>query len=206
MAMPTASDVRAYLEGYQITSSILSDNWINNEILNNVVPYIERYCRTSLVGLKTVTEWYSGNGSSQLILNRKNIVSLVQIALVRGSDFLSYIALDAIDLEQEPGVLKARTRVSEGYYFSIFPRGEDNLKITYTYGNALDAPLTQAIIFLACNSVLAFLADRTGGGSINTEGWSRDFGNMGKYTNIRKRLDRMAHSILKDYKTGVVGA
>ena len=204
--MPTASDVRAYLEGYQITSSILSDNWINNEILNNVVPYIERYCRTSLVGLKTVTEWYSGNGSSQLILNRKNIVSLVQIALVRGSDFLSYIALDAIDLEQEPGVLKARTRVSEGYYFSIFPRGEDNLKITYTYGNALDAPLTQAIIFLACNSVLAFLADRTGGGSINTEGWSRDFGNMGKYTNIRKRLDRMAHSILKDYKTGVVGA
>lgn len=206
MALPTASDIRSYLEGYQITSSILSDTWINNEITKNVVPYIERYCRTKLVGTQTVTEWYSGNGSSQLILNRRNVISLVTVALVRGSDFLSYIALDALDLEQSAGVIKARTRVSEGYYFSIFPRGEDNLRITYTYGNQLDDSLTQAIIFLACNSVLALLADRTGGGSINTEGWSRDFGNMGKYTNLRKRLDRMAHSILKDYKTSVTGA
>lgn len=206
MSLPVASDIRNYLEGYQITASILSDTWINNELTNIVIPYVERYCRTKLTTTKQVTEWYSGNGTSIQFLNRRNIISLDLVALVRGSDFLSYINLDAIDLEAQAGVLKARTRVSEGYYFSIFPKGEDNLRITYTFGNALDEPLKQAIIMLGCNSVLAFLADRTGGGSINTEGWSRDFGHMGKYTNLRNRLNKMAHSILKDYSTGVVGA
>ena len=206
MPLPDATAVRQYLEGYQITSSVLSDDWINNEIFNNVIPYIERYCRVSLMVKKQYTEWYSGNGASILMLNRRNIGTLDSIALVRGSDFLSYIALDAIDVDAAEGVLKARTRVSEGYYFSIFPKGENNLRITYTMAPALDGPLTQAILFLACNSVLALLADRTGGGNLSTEGWSRDFGNMGKFTNIRKRLDRMATSIMNDYRTSVIGA
>lgn len=206
MALPTSTEVRAYLEGYQITSSILSDDWIDNEITNSVVPYVEKRIRGPLSSTEQVTEWYSGNGTSILFLNRRNIVSLDQVALVRGSDFLSYIALDAIDVEAAKGVLKARTRVAEGYYFSIFPKGEDNLKITYTVGNLLDDSLTQAVLLLACEATLAFLADRTGGGSINTQGWSRDFGPMGKYTHIRRRLARQAHNILREYGTGVVGA
>ena len=205
MTLPDASAVRSYMEAYQLSASIISDTWINNEIANFVVPYVERFCRTKLMSTATVTEWYSGNGSSILLLNRRNIVNVVTIALVRGSDFLSFINLDAIDVNAAEGSLKARTRVSEGYYFSIFPRGENNLRITYQYGSALNTDLFQAVLMLACCSVLEQLEGRTGGGSITTEGWSRDFGNMGKFSNIRKKLHMKANSIMRDYSSAVIG-
>jgi hypothetical protein len=206
VSLPTAADVRAQLEGYNINASLVSDTFINNEMSDMIVPYIEKVCRTSLQSLVQVTEWYSGNGSSILVMNRRNIVQLITIALVRGSDFLSYINLDAIDLVASEGILKARTRVSEGYYFSIFPKGEDNLRITYTYGNALDAQLALAVKYLACITVLDNLEGRTGGGSISTEGWTRDFGSQGKYSNYRRKLAARALWILNQYNTSVVGA
>src|ERR1035437_10287422 len=64
MILPVAADIRSYMEGYGISASIISDAWINAEITNFVVPYVERYARTKLMTLATATEWYSGNGSS----------------------------------------------------------------------------------------------------------------------------------------------
>jgi|WetSurMetagenome_2_1015567.scaffolds.fasta_scaffold31518_6 hypothetical protein len=206
VSLPTVSDIRAELEGYAITASLVSDAWITSEMNDMVLPYIEKTCRTSLSGLQTVTEYYSGNGQSILFLNRRNIIQLISVAIVRGADFLSFINIDAIDTIASEGLLKARTRVSEGVYFSIFPKGEDNLKVTYTYGNALDAQLVKAVKYLTAVCVLDNLEGRTGGGNLSTEGWSRDYGNMGKYSNVRKRLANRAEWIMNQYRTGIVGA
>ena len=206
VSLPTVSDIRAELEGYSITASLVSDAWITSEMNDFVIPFIEETCRTSLTSLQTVTEYYSGNGQSVLILDRRNIVELISVVIVRGADFLSFINIDAIDLVSGEGALKARTRVSEGVYFSIFPKGEKNLKITYTYGNALDPLLVKVIRYLTAICVLDNLEGRTGGGSLSTEGWIRNYSNMGKYGNIRKRLANRTDWALSKYRTGIVGA
>lgn len=204
--IPTATEIRDHLEGYNITTSIISDAFIVDERDNNIIPFIESVCRTSLSAEKEVTEWYSGNGTSILILNRRNINSVSTIQLVSGEDVTAVINPASIDKILAEGILKVKSGLSEYFNWRIFPKGEDNLKITYKYGGTITGDIAMAVKKLVCSTILDNLEGSTGGGDLSTQGFSRNYGEMGKYTNIRKRLNSQAMAILNRYKTAVVGA
>lgn len=206
MALPTATEARDHLEGYEISSSILSDAWIDDERDNNIVPYVNSYIGTDISTEQETTEYCSGVGTSLLSLSRRNINELVSIMLVRGEDIIASIALTSVDLISDEGIIKAKTNLSEGQYFSIFPKGDRNIKITYKHGGSLPNDLKHAVKKLMCVAMLKEISSRTGGGSLSTQGWSRDYGKRGKYSNIMMEFHRDATVILNRYKTSVVGS
>lgn len=206
MALPTSTDVRDFLEGYGIDSTVLTSTWINNRISNLIIPFVERIIKRAVEGTEQVTEYLSGNGKSVLMLSRKNVTSLVSISYVSGGDYSNTVSLNNVILISGQGILKAVSNLSEGEYSRTFFKGSKNIKVVYNIGSStIEDDLKEAIIMLTAEKSLAILADRTGGGNLNVQGYGRNFGDMGKYTNIRKDLKRSAMDILRNYKTGIVG-
>lgn len=206
MALPTPAEVRAHLEGFNITASVSSDAFITDERDNNVVPFVEGFIGASVSVVRTITEYLSGTGTTRLILNNRLATAIVSIVIVRGEDFIGNLSLNSFDLIPGEGIVKAKTNISEGMYFTLFPKGESNLKVTYTIGGTLPADLAHAIKKLTCIKVLQNIEGRTGGGELSTQGFSRNYGNLGKYSNIRKQFNNEAMNILRRYSTAVVGS
>jgi hypothetical protein len=206
-SIPTPAEARAHLEDFcAVNASTISDAFITDERDNNIVPHVNNFCRTNVSTLQTVTEYYSGNGSTILILNRRNITTLLDIQIVRGEPFLTQISLSSVDLIPNEGILKAKKNLNEGLYFVLFPKGEDNIKVQYTYGGVLNDDVAMAIKKLMCVAILDNIEGRTGGGDLSVQNYNRSFGSMGKYSNIRKRLSNAATNILRRYTSAVVGA
>ncbi len=207
MAIFTPSDVRSYLEGFIAAStSSISDTWIQDEIDNTVIPFAENFCRTSFSAVQTVSEIYSGNGTSLIILNRKNITAVLAIQLIRDTNYVSYISPAAVEVLAAEGILKARTNYNEGIYCTLWPKGNDNIKIQYTYGGTCPNDVKKALIKLTAILVLGLIEGRTGGGDLSVQGFARSYGKMGKYTNVIMKIYRQAMSTLKRYSTSVSGA
>jgi hypothetical protein len=204
---PSVTDIREFLEGYGITAPMLSDSWIESRRDGFVIPWVERKTNQSLASIKTITEYYSGNGTSILILNRRPILSVTQIEYVLGWVYQAFLNLNNIEVILSDGVLKAKTNISEAWSYPLFAKGDKNLKITYTYGFAsIPADLKEAVIYLCCEQMLGFIGARTGGGSLNVQGFSRNYGERGKYQDIRNDLNRQAQAILSKYKSMVGGS
>jgi hypothetical protein len=201
-----ASDIYEFLEGYGITNTQLSPTWIQNRLNNFVIPYIERLTGMSFDGSENVTEYLSGSGEGILMLSKKNATALVSLEYVSGNDVLSEIGLGGVVLI-EGGIVKAVSNVNEEGTSTIFRRGNRNVKVVYTVGED-DYPVDvkEAIIYLASEQALGFIGARTGGGSINVQGFGRNFGQRGKWQDIRNDLKRQAMVLLKPYMTGVVGS
>ena len=206
MAAPTATDVREFLEGYGISTSILSDTWIENRMFNSIIPHVRNKTGLTFDGEQNVTEYLSGNGESILMLSSPNVTSIVSIDYVLGGDVYSNISLAGVEL-LEGGVLKAISNVTEGGSSTLFRKGNRNVKIVYKTGYA-DYPddIKEAIVMLTCEFVLGFVGARTGGGALTVEGFSRNFGKRGKYQDIRNDLKRQAYSLLYKYMSNVVGS
>ena len=206
MSLPTGNDILTFLEGYGITSQILTTAWLENRRDGFVVPYVERITRQSFSGVATVTEYYSGNGKNILILNRKPVVSVTEIRYVLGSNNISILNLGNIEVVQSEGILKAKRNYEESFYLPVFAKGDYNIKVTYTYGYVTcPADVAEAITYLCAWSALNFIGARTGGGSLSTQGYSRNYGELGKYTDILRSLQAQAHAILSPYMTSVIG-
>lgn len=205
MALPTATEIRDNLEGYNITTSIMSDTWIINKMNRIVVPFVQNFIRRSVSAEEEITEYHSGTGRDLLLLNRRNINSIVRIELVSGTDIDATINLSSIQLIPEEGTLKVKSGINQYYNYRVFPKGEKNIKVIYKIGGTLPDDIKETIIYLTNIKMLAYIEGRTGGGDINTQGWSRNHGNMGKYTNIRNTLNQDAMAILRRYSTGIVG-
>ncbi len=201
--MVKAKDVRELLEGYGISSDLVKDKWIDNRINNFVIPWVEKKARQSFQLIKTIIEYYSGTGSGVLMLDRKPIVEIVSIEIVASKDFEFVVNVGSIEILPDEGVIKSI--VSEGYS-RTFPKGNKNIKVTYKYGFTT-APLDiiEAVTYYAADLMLGFLANRRGGGDINVNSFSKNYGGRGKYGNLRNDITRYANSILKTYMTGVVG-
>lgn len=206
MPLPTYTDVLAQLEGYCITDGMVSNAFITDQISNVVIPYVESFCRNSFSGVKQIVEYYSGTGKDELILSRKNVVEIIGIRLVSGNDIDTTINIASLELISRAGILKVKSGLSEYYNYRIFPKGNDNIKVTYTYGGTCPADVSQAIQKLTAVIVLDQIEGRTGGGQLSGQAYNRQYGNMGKFSNIRKRLNQQAHAILRRYSTGIVGA
>jgi hypothetical protein len=207
MSAPVADDVREFLEGYGVTSTQLTDLWITNRINNNIVPYVEKITRQKFTAVQTVTEYHSGNGKNIMMLDRRPIVAVTEIAYVLGGNTQRILNLAMIETVANQGILKAKTNYDEAFLLPLFSKGEFNIKVTYTYGYAdYPDPVKEAVIYLTASRCLTFLGARTGGGSLGVQAHNRNYGPRGKYTDIINVLDHDAHSLLKPYITGTVGS
>ena len=205
MPIPEASDIRDFLEGYNITLSILSDTWIENRISKNIIPFVERIIKTKVDSIDTYEEYLSGTGSDVLILSKRPIQSLTSISYIHGGDYTGQIGLSSVIVLKEEGILKCVANWAEGNYTSVFFKGNKNIKVIYTAGN-IEIPddLFEAILYLASEFILGFVGARTGGGSLTVQGFGRNYGERGKYQDIRNDLKRQGFSLLKKYMTGVI--
>ncbi len=205
--IPSVIEIRNELEGYGINSTVMSSRWIARFRDKFVIPYIERKTRQSFSEVKEVTEYKSGNGSSILILNRRPIVSLVSLSYTNFVEVDQFtINVNSIQVIAEEGILKARYDFREDNWRPIFARGEYNIRVVYTYGyTTIPDDLKEAVIYFTAERTLGQIESHTGGGSLSVQGWNRNFGNRGKYTNARNDLARLGMTILKDRMTGVVG-
>lgn len=204
MAAPTATEIRALLEGYGVTTDVLSDEWIDECRDEEVIPHIEDITRMEFSGVQTITEYYNGNGTSVLILNRRPIVSIISIKTVGGLS--EYNLINSIELIAAEGSVKVKTDYNEGIYGPIFRKGDKNIKVEYTYGFAdYPARVSRAIKNLVAAKMLNIIGNRTGGGDLSVQAHGRSYGKAGKYSHIREELVQSGYSLLKKYMTGVTG-
>jgi hypothetical protein len=210
MAMvPTASDIRSILEGYCISSAIISDSVIERLRDKFVINWIEAKTGLSMSGEKQYTQYYNGNGKNELFLNIKNVISLDSVEYVIGGDVISDLSLTQFVLDGPEGIIKAiRTDLVLSSANPVFRKGRKNIKITFTVGFEADEipeSLTEGILYLTAEKVLSQIEGRGGGGDVSLQGFSKSYGNRGKYTHIRNELARMGLALINDYFNAVVG-
>lgn len=189
------------------TFAQLSDAWLAARRDRSIIPWVEGKTGVSLSGVKERTEYHSGTGSSLLILDRKPIIEVLSINLITNPSNWVFVSPTSVEPVAEEGILKLKTVLETWQPFTpAFPRGKDNIKVDYRYGFAECPPdLEEAVNYMVASLALGFLGARTGGGSLSTQGYSRNFGERGKYTDVRNDLDRMAYALLRRYFTGMTG-
>jgi hypothetical protein len=205
---PSAADVRTLLTGYCIDANTVPDAFIEARRDNMIIPTIENIIRRSISGVQSVTEYCSGNGTNVCYLSRRGIVTLVEVKYVLGGDNQRVLNLANIELLADEGILKAKRNAVETWIMPVFPKGDKNLKITYTVGYAIaDIPtdIVEAITLMTADVILSFIEGRSGGGDIGIQGYNKSYGPRGKYSYIRAELWKMSQHILRRYSTGVVG-
>ena len=204
-ALPTAQEIRDYLEGYCITQSMLSDLRVARA-RDSVVRWIEEKTGKPAGSTAQFTEYISGTGSSVIWVSRRPVVSLDDVEYVAGpadADFTLH--LSGLELVASEGMIKARYDQVDGGSWT-FPKGRYNIKVTYTAGYAtIPETLREAILALSAERVLMLVASQGGGGpSVSVGGYTRNYGNRGKYTDARRQLARWGHSNLSAHLSGVV--
>ena len=208
MAIPAAADIREFLNGYCITETEIPDAWIEQRRDRMVIPYIERVTGHTISAVSEIEEFYSGTGSSILILNRRPVIRVTNISYTNiPTEVLTGNLLVSVRLIREEGILKSVANFNEGNFDPIFYKGINNIRVTYEYGYA-DTPedLCEAVTMMVAKRVLNHVGARTGGGGISTDGYNRNFGARGKWTDVINEWDKDTYAILQKYITGVVGA
>ena len=188
--------------------SSISEMWLVNARDGFIVPYFASKLRMTYQGVQTATEYVSGNGGSVLVLRRRPIVDLISISYTNVVSNQYYISPMAIQIINEEGILKARANFNEANYTPIFARGERNLRIMYTYGGT-DYPVDvfRLIVLGMTDRALIQIANRTGGGpSLGVQGFSRNYGPMGKFGEFRKEIAREIQAILRMRMTGITAS
>lgn len=188
--------------------SEMTDNWIALRRDRRVIPYIENALGQTISQVSQITEYYSGNGGSILILNRRPIIEIIDLTYTNiPAETQTGNLLLSVELIPEEGILKSRSNFNEGSFDPIFAKGKNNVKITYSYGY-VDTPndICEAITIYVAKLMLIQIGARTGGGSLSRESYSRNFGNRGKYTDVLNMMDQDFYSIMRKYTSAVVGA
>lgn len=181
-----------------------------NDIITRQTDFIQRQVNVSLSGVQEYTEWHDGSGTSELMLDRKNINSLVSIYVITQPNWQFTISASGIDIINGQGILRAKAATDMEFQARtpLFPKGENNIKVTYTAGfNEMPADLQIALQLMAQADVLGDAAAQAGDpASINVVAWSRSWSNpRGQYGNIRNQWYSQAMHIIRDYGSGVVG-
>ncbi len=205
---PTYSEILAEIEGYNIDTSIVSQSWIENKRDNTVIKFIERKTGLSLSSETEVIDFIDGSGLNYIFLPRRLVNSIVKVEYLDSVGFSRELSLTAFTLISDEGLLKGiRTEYLLGDNTPLFPKGTKNIKVTSKVGWAADSlpdDIVEAIKCFTCEKILGFLSGRGGGGSISVQGYSRNHGNRGKYTDIRRDLAQTGMNCLSEYLTGVV--
>lgn len=204
MAAPTATEIREILECYGITSDVLSDAWLNNTRDQMIIPHIEEKTGMTFDGETELTEYYNGNGTSVMILNRRPVNSITSISLINDINESNFV--NSIELIGDEGIIKSKTNFRENIGGALFTKGFKNWKIVYKVG-ADDYPeyIKRAIAELTAARALVFIGARTGGGSVQVQSHGRNYGPLGKYNDVIVQLVTGAYAVIRDYCSGVVG-
>ena len=204
--LPTATEIRDYLEGYCVTEARLTDIWIARR-RDAVIKWIERAVGQTVTAETQYTEYLSGTGSSLLILSRRPVVSLDSIEyVIAPPDYEATMGLGSIELIAAEGVIKSRLDVEAGLR-DTFVKGSYNIKVVYTAGTLVpDAEIREAIMALTAERMLSHLSSLTGGGNIGVAGYQRNYGEKGKYSQARKELAKWGLSNLAGRISGVTGS
>lgn len=205
----TPSDVYAELECYGISSANVSEAWIERRLDYFIKKWVEGKTRLPLDGSKQYTdEYYSGNGSSTLILRRRFVSSIERAQFVNGNNIIGQIDVGSIVIVSREGILKSRASFDEVSVQPLFPRGKYNIVFDYTVTLPTDVndSMCEAVKYLLCEQVLGHLAGRTGGGNVSVQGYNRDSGKRGRWSNERNDFARMAHALLSPYFGIVTGS
>jgi hypothetical protein len=174
----------------------VSDAWIVNTRDCQVTPVVKSVTGVSFDGVAETIETHNGTGGKTLYLNKKPIVEVKSLYARFPGSTLSH-SLASFEVRKEEGALVAN---------GCFPKGDGNFIVKYSYGHP-DVPddIKRAVSLVTASLALGFIGGKTGGGSsVSTQGYSRSFGNRGKYTEIRNDFDRWAHALLQPYYSGVV--
>lgn len=212
-AIISTQEIYDYLEGYGIDTDVISSKWVAKRITNIIVPWINTHTRLNFNSEEEITEYLSGTGLETLQLSRAPINELVSLTYVNTIEVVGNI-VNTVVLDNEHGILIAKTNPNEGVFNRVFRKGNKNIKVVYKvgYNNFIDndgneiVDIKEAIVYMACKQVLIQIGARTGGGALSQQAWSRNYGPRGKYNDIINDLDMMAHAIIRKYMTGVVGA
>jgi hypothetical protein len=185
----------------------ISDDWLSNTRDYQIIPIVKRTTGISFSGMQRITEYHSGTGSSILILNRRPIVEVHAINLITNPENWVYVSPGSVDPIAEEGILKLKVLLESWQnYVPAFPRGTDNIKVDYTYGyDGIPCDICRAVNMLVASHALAQIGARSGGGSLSVQGYSKNYGSRGKYTDYRNELERYAHAILRRYVMGLIG-
>ena len=204
MSVPAAADVRAFLEGYDISTSIISDTWIDNDIAGEILPKWQKKTGMHLSAEQEATEYLSGNGQGVLFLSRKSVNSLESITFVSGIDSsLNTLSIGSVELIGDRGMLKRKSSdLAVGASFS-FPKGNKNIKVVYKYGGTCPDDVKYALTKWSAVNVLGQISGRTGGGNLGLKDFAGTWGKRGKYTDPRTAWAQQVRSTMSDYSTGV---
>jgi hypothetical protein len=188
-----------------VSFPVVSNRWLTNERDRFVIPWVEEKCRKSFSEIKTVTEYYSGTGSSLLILKNRPIVSLLVLGYTNVDTNFYYLSPYAVQTIAEEGILKAKANFNESSYIPIFYKGDRNIKVTYSYGYAsMPDDVSHAVSCFVAERALGHIGSKTGGGDLSGEKYSRGFGSRGKWTHERNDLARAGIALIRKYMTGIV--
>ena len=206
MAAPTATEIRDFLEGYGITTAVLTNAKIEDYRDNEIIPHIEDI--TGLVFDDEITsdyEYYNGTGKDYLILNRRPVNEIVELKLIGSLQEGDLSGL--VELVGAEGIIRLRSVHSEGVHEPVFRRGHKNIKVKYKYGTSnYPNMVANAIKNLVAAKCLNLIGARTGGGGLTVQAFGRNYGPHGKYQDIRKELVTTGYGLLRRYLSGVVGS
>lgn len=207
MALITVAEIRDLLEGYCISQSIISDDWIQNRIDKYIIPsIINKRLGLSISGNVSKTVYVNGTGEDIIFLPDRDVIEITAITYVN-TESVYTPSIANLELIPNEGIVKSKYNFAEGYYKTTFPKGTRNIKITYTVGyNDADIPddINELIGYLAVIEICTWIEGRSGGGNVSSEAFNRDYGDLGKYTNIRRQLVQRCNIIIWNYKSGVV--
>jgi hypothetical protein len=203
----TVAQIRALLEGYCINESIVSNQFIMDRRDNYVIPtIINKRLGLSVEAQETRTVYLNGTGEDVLMLPDKNILELVDVTYVNTQTVYAP-SLSNFILIGEEGILKAKYNFNESFVRPIFPKGTRNIKIMYKVGyNDQDIPkdLNELIGYLTVIEILTWIEGRSGGGNVQSEGFNRQYGDIGKYTHIRRQLAQRCNPMIRNYRSYTV--
>jgi hypothetical protein len=185
----------------------LSDNWLVATRDSQIIPVVRRFTGLSFDGVQRITEWHSGTGSTILFLDHRPIRRVHSISMVSTPPEWERVAPSSVETIPEEGILKTRfTWESSQAYSSAFPRGTDNIKIDYEYGyDNVPPAVCRSVAMLTAAQALVMIGSRSGGGSLSVQGYSKNYGARGKYTDYINELERWADGLLRGYAMGMVG-
>lgn len=129
------ASLRRYL---QVDSTDVSDDHTFNELVMQVSKFIEGYCERSFIS-QSYTEYYNGNGSSELVLNHYPVTAITSCYDDTDRAWGADTAIPTTDLQisdRVPGLI-----IYDGGTFfdtmNLFKYAVENIKITYTAGYAV---------------------------------------------------------------------
>lgn len=189
---------------YQIKTKAIQD------IIAKQTDFIKDQVGLPFNGVQEFTEYHDGSGTSELMLDRRNINALVSIYVISEPNWQFAISTNSVEIIPNQGILRARLASDMQFQAkpALFPKGDNNIKVTYLAGfSQMPADLEIALQLLVQADILGEAAAQAGDpASINVVSWSRSWSNpRGQYGNIRNQWYAQAMDILRGYMSGVVG-